>query len=294
MNQRLDSRSLAQFVAVARTLSFRRAAESLHLSQPPLSRAIRELEARLGVALFERDTRRVALTQAGRRLLPQAERILALIARAEASLASAAQMPARLRLGLTTAVELSTFDALLRRLEASRPAMEVVASSDTSPRLVRAVRAGRLDAALVALPVDAAGLEITPVARQAMAVALPSGHRLARRRMLALADLDGEPVLRFERARQPAYFDFLQAAFDRAGVSVRPVPEPPDHPRLLAEVAAGRALALLPDSFAALRRPGVAFRALREGGAIGPGLGIVASAPVAQRLAGAWRAAESM
>ena len=214
MNQRLDSRSLAQFVAVARTLSFRRAAESLHLSQPPLSRAIRELEARLGVALFERDTRRVALTQAGRRLLPQAERILALIARAEASLASAAQMPARLRLGLTTAVELSTFDALLRRLEASRPAMEVVASSDTSPRLVRAVRAGRLDAALVALPVDAAGLEITPVARQAMAVALPSGHRLARRRMLALADLDGEPVLRFERARQPAYFDFLQAAFE--------------------------------------------------------------------------------
>ena len=124
MNQRLDSRSLAQFVAVARTLSFRRAAESLHLSQPPLSRAIRELEARLGVALFERDTRRVALTQAGRRLLPQAERILALIARAEASLASAAQMPARLRLGLTTAVELSTFDALLRRLEASRPAMD--------------------------------------------------------------------------------------------------------------------------------------------------------------------------
>src|SRR5215471_12694267 len=87
MATRLDSRSLKLFLAVARTLNFRQAAESLHLSQPPLSRAIREFEARLGTPLFERDTQGVALTPAGRALLPFARRMERLLDDAEAALA---------------------------------------------------------------------------------------------------------------------------------------------------------------------------------------------------------------
>ena len=79
MRPRLDSRALELFVAVAEALSFRQAAQVLHLSQPPLSRAIRALEERLGTRLFERDTRAVALTEAGQRLLPRARRILRLL-----------------------------------------------------------------------------------------------------------------------------------------------------------------------------------------------------------------------
>ena len=88
MTDRLDSRALRQFLAVAETLSFRQAAEVLHMSQPPLSRAVRQMEARLGTPLFERNTQRVVLTPAGQRLLPYARRILQLIAQAQDAVAA--------------------------------------------------------------------------------------------------------------------------------------------------------------------------------------------------------------
>jgi DNA-binding transcriptional LysR family regulator len=274
MRSRLDSRALTLFVAVARHLSFRRAAQELHLSQPPLSRAIRELEERLGVRLFERDTQAVALTEAGRALLPRAERILALLAQAEAALVEQAR-PTRLRIGLTTAVEMSSFEDLLGRLARERPGVALETVADTSPRLVRAVDAGRLDAAFIALPTETRGLPTSRVGSQAMVVALAAKHALARRRTIALADLHGQALLRFERARQPAFFDHLQAAFKAAGVVVDAIPEPADHPRLLSEVASGRALALLPASFKTMRRAGVVYRPLAEGARIAIGLGLV-------------------
>jgi len=284
MKPRLDSRALTLFVALAQTLNFRRAAQALHLSQPPLSRAIRELEERLGVPLFERNTQAVALTPAGRRLLPKAQRILALLAEAEAALLAEVGT-ARLRIGLTTAVEASSFDALLAGLVQARAGAALVTVADTSPRLVRAVAAGRLDAAFIALPTQTLGLPVRSVGSQPLVVAMCSTHRLAGRRSLGLTDLAGEPLFRFARVRQPAFFDFLQQEFARAGVVVDPVDEPADHPRLLAEVAAGRALALLPASFKSIRRAGVSYRALAEGPALALGLGLVVDARGADLVA---------
>lgn len=282
MKRRIDSRALELFVAVARTLSFRQAAESLHMSQPPVSRAIRELEDRLGARLFMRDTRHVSLTDAGVALLARAERILALITQAEEELLGLAQ-PVHLRVGLTTAVELSSLEPWLAWLGSARPGSNLSTTADSSPRLVRAVRAGRLDAALIALPTETRGLPVTPLSRQPLVVAMASTHSLASRRALGLKDLEGQRVFRFERTRQPAFFDFLQDAFARASTSIRPVPEPPDHARLLAEVAAGHAVALLPASFKAIRRPGVAYRALREGTTLAIGIGLVVG-PASQDL----------
>src|SRR5260221_14704405 len=98
MSSRLDSRALTQFVAVAQALSFRQAAQALHMSQPPLSRAIRQLEERLATRLFERDTQSVALTAAGKLLLPRARKIIALLAQAARLVASVEKGP-RLRIG---------------------------------------------------------------------------------------------------------------------------------------------------------------------------------------------------
>jgi DNA-binding transcriptional LysR family regulator len=278
MANRLDSRSLRLFLAVAQALSFRQAAEALHLSQPPLSRAIREMEERLGTALFERDTQHVVLTAAGRTLLPFARRVQKLLDEAEAALA-AGHPPsgARLRIGLTTAIETSALRSLLAPVEAGAPGA-VVAATDSSPRLVRQVRAGRLDAALVALPLAAPGVDLQPLATQAMVVALPSAHRLARRRRVALADLEGEPVFWFARARQPMFHDHCQRIFDAHGFAPRLLREPEDHHVLLAEVAAGRGMALLPSSFTALRRAGVSYRPLAEGEALAVGIGLATPA----------------
>jgi DNA-binding transcriptional LysR family regulator len=145
MRNRLDSRSLVAFVAVAESLSFRQAAEVLHVSQPPLSRTIKELELRLGVSLFDRDKRGVRLTAAGELLLPRARRILRLMQDAEAQLLA---LPGRreIRLGLTSAVEYGKLTKTLVR--GARKLGSVISTvSDSSPRLVRELRANRIDAA---------------------------------------------------------------------------------------------------------------------------------------------------
>ena len=260
----LDTHALSLFCAVARCLNFRQAAQQLHMTQPPLSRAIKTLEERLGTRLFERDTQGVALTDAGASLLPQALRILALLDQAERSLARGSAAP-QLRLGLTTSVEAGLFRPWLAQLETHLPATTLRLQSAPSPALITAVRKGKLDAALVALPANTFELAVHPLLRQPMMVALPSGHALARKRRLRLADLQGLPVYWFERARQPAFFDHCQQVFARHGYDPVFLREPPDHHVLLAEVAAGKGAALLADSFRALRLAGVAYRALAEG-----------------------------
>lgn len=287
MAGRLDSRSLTLFLAVAESLSFRQGAETLHLSQPPLSRAIRELEERLGVRLFDRDSRGVALTSAGQRLLPYARRILGLLDEAEQAMVSiAAAADARLlRLGLTNAVEPAWFAGLVARIGAERPALSISKVSDASPKLVRLLRARRLDAAFIALPTEAAGLLVHPLGQQPMVVALMSSHPLARRRRLSLQDLAGEPLFWFERARQPAFFDHCQQVFARHRFAPQTVREPTEHHVLLSELAAGRAIALLPQSFMGLKRTGVSYRPLEEGKELSVGIGLALAADSQDLLA---------
>lgn len=303
MTNRLDSRALALFLAVAETLSFRQAAERVHLSQPPLSRAIRALEQRLGVRLFDRDTQRVSLTAAGQRLLPQARRIIRLLRDAEADITSMAREAANataastvspLRLGLTSAVQPAWLSALLSQLQTGEAAGPVSTVADTSPRLVRRLRKHQLDAALIALPTETEGLHTTWLDRQPLVVALAASHPLARRRSLSLQQVGGGPMFWFERARQPAFFDHCQAVFDRHGFAPAVVREPEDHHMLLGGIARAEAFALLPASFAAMRHAGVRFRPLAEGEALAVGIGLVTAtdrADLHHRLVAAARAA---
>lgn len=269
----LDSRALALFLAVADTLSFRQAAERLHMSQPPLSRAIRQLEDRLGTPLFLRDTQSVRLTAAGERLLPYARKIMRLLERAESSVALSA-LPSRLRLGITNAVEPPWFRGIVARIESSGRFDTVTAVSDSSPRLVRRLRARQLDAALIALPTETEGLAVTVLDRQPMVLAMPGSHRLAKRRSVSLGDLANERLYTFERARQPAFFDHCRAVFRRHGFEPWALREPEDHHVLLAGVANGEAFALLPRSFTALKRAGVVYRPLKEGDELAVSVGV--------------------
>ena len=268
------------FVAVALCLNFRQAAEQLHMTQPPLSRAIKALEQRLGVRLFERDTQGVAPTAAALQLVPQAQQILALLERAERSLARDPAPPG-LRLGLTSSVEAGLFRPFAAALEAGLQALGGAALELTfapSPRLVAGLRAGRLDAALIALPSNTFDLPLEVLGQQAMMAALHSGHPLARRRRLTLAELNGEPVYWIERARQPAFFDHCHGVFRRHGFAPAFLREPADHHVLLSDIACGKGVALLAESFKALRLNGVVYRALAEGGELALGIGLAGAA----------------
>ncbi|NRR32846.1 LysR family transcriptional regulator [Oxalobacteraceae bacterium] len=291
--RKLDSHALELFVAVAHCLNFRQAAEQLHMTQPPLSRAIKQLEQRLGVRLFERDTQGVALTPAARSLLPRAQQILALLDGAEQALQQHVLQP-RLRLGLTRSVDSGPLRQFSAALAAEFKVDALETSIDTSPRLVAGLRAGRLDAAVIALPTKVYDLPVLPLASQPMLVALASGHPLARRRGLALADLNGQSVYWIERARQPGFFDHCHAVFQRHGFAPAFLLEPFDHHVLLGDVAAGLGIALLPASFAAMRRTGVSYRKLAEGEELAVGLGLVlgaglsgAAAATVRKVAGA-------
>jgi DNA-binding transcriptional LysR family regulator len=274
MKNRLDSRSLGLFLAVAETLSFRQAAETLHLSQPPLSRAIRELEERVGIRLFDRDTKGVSLTDAGRRLVPYARRIGKLLREAEADITTQG-LPATLRLGITSAVEVNWFRGLAPRIQARHPGTVVSTFSDTSPKLVRQLRASKLDAAFIALPTNTEGLDVMELDRLPMMVAMQSSHSLTKRKVVRLADLAREPIFWFERARQPAFYDHCQRIFASHGFAPAKLREPSDHHVLLGDVASGRGMALLPQSFAGLKRSGVVYRKLAEGEELAVGIGLV-------------------
>lgn len=274
MKSRLDSRSLAIFLAVAETLSFRQAAEALHLSQPPLSRAVRELEERLGTRLFDRNTQGVSLTDAGRRLLPYARSIAKLLRQAEAEMALP-DIPSALRLGLTSSAEPTWFCDIADKLNAMHPGIALSIVSDTSPRLVKQLRAGKLDGAYIALPTDTHGLDVTGLDHLPMVVAMQSSHPLAKRKLVHLTDLAVESVFWFDRARQPVFYDHCQQIFHRHDFAPKKLREPADHHVLLAEVANGRGIALLPKSFVNLRRTGVIYRALAEGDELAVGIGLV-------------------
>lgn len=272
--RKLDTHALEIFVAVAQCLNFRQAAEQLHMTQPPLSRAVRQLEERLGVRLFERDTQHVALTPAATELLPRALRILALLEQAEQALQTR-QPATRLRLGMTSSMESDLFRAFTDGLTASMDGAALDTVFDASPRLVARLRARRLDAAIIALPTKTFELPVLQLSKQPTLVALASRHPLARRRSLSLADLQDQPVYWFERARQPAFFDHSHAVFRRHGFAPRFLLEPHDHHVLLSDVAAGKGMALLPASFAAISRSGVSYRKLKEGDELAAGLGLI-------------------
>jgi len=255
---------LRYFVAVAEEGSFRRAAERLAITQPPLTRQLQALEALVGRPLLERSRRGVVPTAAGAALLAGAR---ALLARADALLAEA-RRPApeapRLRLGVTSVVDAAQFDWIEPALQAAWPGLRLETRRQISQASIADLRRGALNAALIGLPSETPGVVVEQLTDDPLVAALPRAHPAARRRRIALADLAHDTLLWFERRLNPAYFDHFERVFDRLGFRPRRAPEPADHHVLLGLVAAGRGVALVPRSLTRTSREGVVYRPLRE------------------------------
>lgn len=187
---------LRAFVAVAEKQHFSSAATTLGVSQSTLSQALAALEAGLGTQLFERSTRRVFLTAEGAQLLPQA---LAVVEAVDAFTAAAAgasdPLRAGVRLGLIPTVAPYVLPAVLAGLAEQLPSVSLRVIEDQTERLLRLLREGALDAALIALPVDAAGLTAVGIYDEDFVLALPPGHPLAGKRRVPAAALAELPLL---------------------------------------------------------------------------------------------------
>lgn len=187
---------LRAFVAVAEKQHFSSAATTLGVSQSTLSQALAALEAGLGTQLFERSTRRVFLTAEGAQLLPRA---LAVVEAVDAFTAAAAgasdPLRAGVRLGLIPTVAPYVLPAVLAGLAEQLPSVSLRVIEDQTERLLRLLREGALDAALIALPVDAAGLTAVGIYDEDFVLALPPGHPLAGKRRVPAAALAELPLL---------------------------------------------------------------------------------------------------
>lgn len=260
----LDIRLLRYFAVVAEENNMSRAAQRLFMSQPPLSRHIRQLEERLGVTLFVRHTRGLTLTEDGQRVLDIVRPLLALQDKTWTTLSQLAKTGEQsLRLGLSTAFEQGVFAALESQLITRVQKLHVVRHS--SPELARQVRRGKLDAALVALPLETSGLSVTPLGwQESMIAALPTQWAEATLPSLSLTALNHRPLFWFKRERNPAFFDYTRHIFRRAGYSPACIEEPLEHDVLLARIAQGDGLSLIPASFSAIQRQGVTFLPLTD------------------------------
>ncbi|MET6679714.1 LysR family transcriptional regulator [Citrobacter amalonaticus] len=261
----LDIRLLRYFAVVAEENNMSRAAQRLFMSQPPLSRHIRQLEERLGVTLFVRHTKGLTLTNEGLRVLEIVRPLLEQQDKTYAALSQLAPdgMPS-LRLGLTTAFEQGVFAVLETQLNARGDSLRLVRQG--SPDLVRQVRRGKLDAAVVALPLETAGLAVTSLDwREPLIAALPAIWPESGSDALSLKALNHRPLFWFSRERNPAFFDATRACFQRVGYAPTCLEEPLEHDVLLARIAHGDGLSLFPASFAAIQRQGVVFRPLSDG-----------------------------
>ncbi|WP_344472819.1 LysR family transcriptional regulator [Nonomuraea monospora] len=216
---RVELRQLRYFVAVAEEGGFGRAAERLHIVQAAVSQQVARLERELGVVLFERSTRRVRLSGAGERLLPEARAVLAAAERTRRVAADlAAGEEAVLRLGI---VHNERVHRLLNELAAVAPRLRVRLHRLGPDERLAAVRSGELEAALVRALSAAPGLELLPVWEDPLLVALPAGHALSADPVLSLEQLGGLPLRLAPRDGNPAFHDLIVGALREAGVEPR-------------------------------------------------------------------------
>jgi len=246
----MELRHLRYFVAVAEELHFRRAAERLYVAQPAVSEQIRKLEAELGVQLFDRTQRSVSLTHPGSVLLVEARRVLHQAEIAQLAARTAHDSAgARLRIGYTPDALPASVPRALGYLASAAPRVEVALETGTTLGLIQAVRDGRLDAVVVALPAPTKELWVTSLGHQSLVAALPAADARGRESELTLERLDPERLIMLPRAANPALYDAVVSICREAGLSPTFVEaaEPRVEAVLLA-VTAGDGAALLPAS----------------------------------------------
>jgi DNA-binding transcriptional LysR family regulator len=213
-----ELRHLRYFVAVAEELNFSRAARRLRMAQPPLSVAIRQLEAELGTELFRRSSREVTLTEAGEVFLGRARRTLA---EAESAVAAAKRAAAgelgSLRIAFSWSARFETLPALGQAFRSERPEVELLTEELWNSRMAGALRDGTVDVAVALCPEVAGDLTYAPIRREGVVALLAGSHPLAGEQAIDLAALANEEFVLFPRELAPRLYDTLVGLCRQAG-----------------------------------------------------------------------------
>lgn len=268
----MDLRQLRYFNALAETLNFHRAAERLHISQPPLTVAIRKLEEELGVALFERDSRGVRLTTAGLAAVNPAREALAAAEKVrEAVRQGAAGLRGRLSIGFIGSAIGELMPRIVSPFRHAYPEVELALEEMNSVEIVRAIAGRRLDIGLVRLPVmDSAPVAIDVIETDELVAVLPASDVLARRKTLDLGALADRSFIIYSPVS--VLHATIRLACHRAGFTPRVAQEAVQVQTILSLVEAGLGVALIPGRSARFAGEGVRIVGLAEAVPIAMGI----------------------
>ncbi|QSE79373.1 LysR family transcriptional regulator [Rhodococcus koreensis] len=257
----MEIRWLQAFVAVAEELHFGRAAARLQMAQSPLSQTVRKLEKDIGVPLFERSTRSVALTSAGHTFLPHAYRILESVDIArQATRASAGGVYGRIKIGFTGVLNHLSLPPLTRALRQRYPDIELTLVGRIMTRdAITQLDSGALDLAFVGLPVETASVSTRLIRREPFGAVLPADHPLASEPEIDLRDLAEDGFVTTPLSAGSALQEVAMRACVDAGFRPRVVQEITDPYMILMLVATGVGVALMTSGIAAITPPGTVF-----------------------------------
>lgn len=260
----MDHKLMQSFVAVAEELHFGRAAARLHISQPPLSKHIQQLESIMGVRLLERSKRKVELTTAGRVFFYEARSLLNRTAHA-VELARKADRgeSGHLSVGFIDAAIYSVVPTIVQRFVKCYPEVEITLTDLRIPDQVRLVAERQLDIGFIHPPVTHEGIRVECILVEPLIVALPENHRMASKDKIVLSDLANEPLIQFPRNINPTLYDEIVGLCCSSGFMPTIVREATPKQTIIGLVSVGLGVSLLPACLENLQRPGVVYRPIK-------------------------------
>ena len=265
----MELRHLRYFIAVAREEIVTRAALKLHVSQPALSRQVRDLEDELGFQLLERTAKSVRLTEAGRLFRAEAQAVLDRADEAvEKARARAGRIDGKLQLGYAPSPSVEILPRVLRSFQTKFPAVRVMLHDLSAEEMLAQLHEEKLDLALTVRPFgkSSRGLKFIELAQYPFCVAVPPGHELARARVVPVSRLLSEPLLGYTRKDYPDYYSEVKALFKGSARKPRFTEEHDGITSLIAGVEAGHGVAVLPSCVRCIAGPRLKLLPLKPPG----------------------------
>ncbi len=267
----MELRQIRYFQCVARELSFTKAARILHIAQPPLSRQIKMLEEELGVAVFERLGRGIALTDAGRYFLDQTEKMTQ---RLEETINATRRIGKNDRIwfgvGFVPSTLYGHMPALIRQLRQLNTQVEIGLVEMTTLQQFEALKSGRIDIGVGRILLKDEEIERLILTDEPLVVALPITHRLAGKVSVRLADIMEEPLILYPAKPRPSYADHVLDLFRQKGYSPQIIQEVNELQTAIGLVTATIGIAIVPESVRRLHRDDVVYVNLDEPGFTSP------------------------
>jgi DNA-binding transcriptional LysR family regulator len=266
----MELRHMRYFVAVAEEKNFTRAAERLHIAQPPLSRQMQQLEEDLGVALIEKGTRPLRLTDAGRFFLAHAKPLLDQVQELKAMTQRVGKLDRTLAIGFVASTLYGQLPEIVRRYRERHPEVEVTLHEMMTIEQMEALKEGRIDVGFGRLRSEDPSIRCILLREERMAVALWPGHRLASRPSLRLADVAGEHLLVYPKLPRPSFADQVLGMFGAANLAPDYVTEVRELQIAVGLVAAGQGISIVPESVEGMHHGNVVYRKLDDKHACSP------------------------